>query len=716
MLIGTPPKELLLVGGGHAHVQVLRNLAMQPQKDIRATLVIDKSTAVYSGMIPGWVAGQYQRHDLEIDLWPLARQAQARIILAPALSLDSQRAQLEVEGRPPIAFDVASLDIGSTVAGLDLPGVRALALPSRPISGLLDRLEQGLSRLSNRPRIGVVGGGAAGIELVFCLKERLKKMGKEGEFFLIDSHTELLRGRSQALRKRVENAAQKRGISLLRGKIIAIEPSVLVLENGERLACDLPIWVPGAAAHAFAGDLPRDAQGYFAVAPNLRCQGVGHVFAAGDCAAFSPALPKAGVYAVRQGPVLCHNLLASLRGQPLQDYRPQSDFLALLNLGDGTALGDKWGIAIEGEWVWRLKDRIDRKFMAMFQLMGPDDAPLKPMPLMEGPCGGCAAKVSQEALAQALSALPPSPQDRAVVLGVEQNEDIAALRLSDQLYGWNLDAFVAPCEDPFLVGQLGALNALSDLHVKGVRPRFAMVLAGLPEKEPPETLKQLLWGARQVLDGEEVRVLGGHTLRTEQLLIGFSVMGAADQPLRLQAQAKAGDRLLLTRALGTGLLFRADMRAEARGIWMQNMLAQMLRAQGPTRVLLNLAGIQAATDVTGFGLAGHLLGMLKAAQVSAEISLSALPLLPGVPGLLARGIRSSFHPQNRRIAAQIQLPDDPLSEILFDPQTCGGILCCVPAEQADFLLDALRAAGESSAALIGRILPPKAGHWLTVRP
>ena len=222
------------------------------------------------------------------------------------------------------------------------------------------------------------------------------------------------------------------------------------------------------------------------------------------------------------------------------------------------------------------------------------------------------------------------------------------MQTGEQQLGWNLDAFVAPTEDPYLAGQLGALNALSDLHVKGVAPRFAMALLGIPGQEPPETLYQLMMGLRKVLDAEGISLVGGHTLRTTQLLVGLTVMGEARSRLRAQKLASAGEVLVLTRPLGTGILLRADGMGKASGVQMQSLFRQLLRSQASIRVLLDLAGVSAAADVTGFGLVVHLLGMLKISGLSAEINLSSLPVWEGVEPLLQQKVQSTFYAQNAR--------------------------------------------------------------------
>ena len=369
--------ELVLVGGGHAHVQVLRALALRPVPGVRTTVVLDRPDAVYSGMVPGFVAGDYAEGELEIDVVPLARRAGARVVLAPALRVEPAARRIELDGRPPLPYDVASLDVGSSVRGLELPGVREHTLATRPIGRFVERLETALARAAaagaaHGPRLAVVGGGAAGVELAAGLIARLRSAGREPAVSLVTDEARLLRGQSARLAAAAARALAERGVRVRTGaRVEAALKDALVLAGGECLPCDLALWATGAAPPPLvaASPLPTDAAGYVRVQDTLAVPGCEGLFAVGDCAGLEdhPSVPKAGVYAVRQGPVLAANLRAALEGRALRRYRPQRDFLTLLNLGGGRALGGKWGAVASGRAVWRLKDRIDRRFVERFR-------------------------------------------------------------------------------------------------------------------------------------------------------------------------------------------------------------------------------------------------------------------------------------------------------------------------------------------------------------
>jgi selenide, water dikinase len=306
---------------------------------------------------------------------------------------------------------------------------------------------------------------------------------------------------------------------------------------------------------------------------------------------------------------------------------------------------------------------------------------------------------------------------------------VAAWRTArgDLLLG-TLDAFRAFTDDPWLVGRVAAVNAASDVFAKGGRPRHALALVTVPDEDPAraeETLTQVLGGVRAALDPLGVALLGGHSTRGPELFVGLAVLGeppaaGADALLRLGG-ARPGDRLLLSKALGTGVVLAADMQGRAAGAWLLACFASLVRSNQRAAAVALARGAHAATDVSGFGLAGHLGALVRASGASARVRAGALPALPGALALLRAGVRSSFHAQNARAREALHTAPGaaahPAFELLFDPQTSGGLLLSVPAQRADETLAALRSAGDTEAAAIGEVCPPRAdGALLEIVP
>jgi len=377
-------KHIVLVGGGHAHIQTLSQFASTPPPGIRTTMVVDLPIAVYSGMVPGFVAGQYRREEVEIDVVGLCRKAGVDLILGRVVRVDPDGQRILMEDGTSVSYDVASFNIGSTVAGLDLPGVREHALPTRPIGRFCSLVEEAVERIrrgtptepvgepvSEPVQVVVVGGGAGGVEVAFTIEQRIRGLGAPVRVRILEGGPKILANYSGPLRRRLERQAGKKGIEILRERRVeSVDGGSVMLEGGERIGCDILLWVAGSRSHDVfeVSGVEVDDRGFVLIRPTLQFKDYDNLFAVGDCGTFIdfPETPKAGVYAVRQGPFVTHNLVAWLDGLPLRRYRPQGDFLTLMNLGDGSAVGGKWGLSFQGKWVMKWKDRIDREFMGRF--------------------------------------------------------------------------------------------------------------------------------------------------------------------------------------------------------------------------------------------------------------------------------------------------------------------------------------------------------------
>ncbi|MEL6345334.1 MAG: selenide, water dikinase SelD [Myxococcota bacterium] len=720
-----PQRELILVGGGHAHIQVLRGLIMRPlPEDVHVTVIVDRPIAVYSGMVPGVISGRYPQPDVEIDVRPLARKAGARFLVAAATRIDPHNRQVHVQGQPPLSYDFASINVGSTVAGLDTPGVREHAVRTRPIARLLDEIDERLDQ--DLDAIAIVGGGAGGVELAFAVHARTRAARRAPRITLLSAADRLLPARAPQVGEKIVEAAQKKGIApRMNARVVEVQEEAVRLASGERVQADLTIWVTGAAALPLLhrSDLPKDERGFVKVNADLQVRDHPELFAAGDCAVLTswPQIPKAGVYAVRQGPVLLENLRATVENRPLSIYEPQRDFLTLLNLSDGTAIGARWGRSLRGRWLMWLKDTIDRRFMQKFQVLHTDGAPaesfkrgMPSMAEMEMVCGGCAAKVGQTPLRRALATLPPPVSADHVVMGIDEAEDVVAVKDGGRLRVENLDVFTAFTDDPRLVAETAVQNALSDLYAKGVTPQDAMAFVSVPRAAHAErTLTDVLRAARGALDAAGVTLLGGHTTVGTELMVGFHVTGYARAPLWTMSGLKPGDRLVLTKPLGTGVLWNADMTGDASSDWMETAIQWMRRSNAEASKVATGLTVSGATDVTGFGLAGHLAEMMRQSGTRARLWLDQIPALPGALVLLSQGRRSTASAENQRTLKVMNIPGalrtDPRIPLLFDPQTAGGLLLGMPEPSAVSMIQQI-----DGAAIVGEVIPSEGGALLDV--
>jgi selenide, water dikinase len=706
-------QDLVLVGGGHSHALALRMLAMTPLPDTRITLVSPESLSPYSGMLPGLIAGHYQLEDTHVDLPRLCQWAGVRFIRARALSLDARLNRLTLDDGSTLDYDWLSLDVGSTPALDQVPGARDHAIAVKPVADFRHRWQQVLDQwpaTGALPEVTIVGGGAGGTEIALAMATALSRRGLRARLTLICAG-ELLAGYPARLRQSLRRHLRDADIQLREHqRVRRVSPGVL--HAGEDHPFQLLFWCTGATGPGWLADSGLALTDSHFVQVNASLQSCSHsnVFAAGDCAMIEGmALPRAGVYAVRQAATLAANLRRSIAGQPLRRWKPQKHFLSLLAAGSRDAAGSRGRWSVAGPWVWRWKDRIDRRFMAMFEQL--PARRMAPTPTADEipRCAGCGAKVGSEALQQALAGLAPLKQD-SIIAGVDAREDASVLRWPPgQLLVQSQDFFPAFIDEPALFGRICVLHSLSDIYAMNAQPHSALATVTLPVNHQVlqgRDLKRLMRAAVDELNQAGCSLLGGHTLEGPQLAAGFAVNGSAlEEALFHKGGARPGDLLLMTKALGTGVILAARMQLKARAAAVDATLASMLVSNGPSAAVLARHGVRSCTDITGFGVLGHLLEMCRASGCGVRLEAEAAPLLPDALSLANRGVASTLKPANDAALAACQMTarwhDHPLLTLLTDPQTSGGLLAAVPAAQADACLADLRALGVPAAA-IGR--------------
>ena len=688
---GEPPamRQLLLAGGGHSHALLLRSWAMRPRqrpKQTRILLVSRQGGTLYSGTIPAVVAGLLPLQAGTIDLRSLCERAAVTFVQAEITGLDPLRKELALKGRPPLRFDLLSLDVGAVTAPATAEGGQAV----KPLEPFL----AWCATLPPERSVRIRGGGAAAVELALALRARHHPV-------VLLLRGERLELGSAAAARAGELLLQEAGVKLLRA--VADDTPADLLCTGSRA----PAWLAAAGlpVEANSGRVRTDAC--------LQVLGQRDLFASGDCGVIiDQPRPPSGVWAVRAAPFLAANLLRHLEGRALRRWRPQARALQLLGDG-GVARGApralaSWGPFVLGpsRWLWRWKEHLDRDFLQ--RLAAPE-------PLRSGKetaaCRGCAAKLPAAPLRAALArladdGLPPTSQD-ASELG--RGED-------GSLWLQSVDGFPALVADPWRNARLTTLHACSDLWACGARVSSAQALVTLPQSGAAiqeELLLQTLAGVRSVLDPLGAPLLGGHTLEGRDgagLGLALTVNGRleGERPWP-KGPLQRGEALLLTRALGSGVLFAAAMAGAARPEWIDEALARLERCQSPLVEILAAHGCRACTDITGFGLLGHLGEMLEGADpgTAVLIEAAALPAFPGVAELLRKGYASSLAPAN---GGALSLLDGPVrlagakpwhQQLLIDPQTCGPLLAALPVERAKAAVTALQQAGFAEAVWIG---------------
>ena len=762
-------RDLVLVGGGHSHVAVLRRFAMRPEPGLRITVVCTDSDTPYSGMLPGYISGHYSFDEVHIDLGRLCAFAGARLYHDAVVGIDRQNQQVLCRARPAVAYDLLSINIGSTPQLHNVEGTKAMALSVKPIAQFNPRWLALLDKARHWPAyrgpmtIAVVGGGAGGVELLLSMQYRLRNelraLGRNPEdlrFVLLTSGDSILPTHNPGVRERFAKVMRERNVELhTQAEVVQVSPGCLHTQDGRTFDADETIWVTQAGGPRWlqSTGLKLDAQGFIQVNAQLQSLNDPLVFAAGDIASFvDRPLDKAGVFAVRMGKPLADNLRRSLRGENLRPYNPQRQWLALISTGNRHAVASRGRLGFGGDWVWGWKDRIDRQFMRRYtelpdmhaahpgvsvrsaidsmgqllkdiraqsktapsRLLLSEEESLQAISAIAMRCGGCGAKVGADVLSQALAELKPVAR-ADVLIGLHAPDDAAVVRVpTGMAVVQTVDFFRAFMDDPYLFGKVAANHALGDVFAMGAQAQSATAIATLPpglEGKVKDQLGQMMAGAIEVLNAAGCALVGGHTGEGQELALGFAINGLIPEDmsgLTRKGGMQVGDVLVLTKAIGTGSLFAAQARHAAKGRWIASALQSMLQSNQEAAVLLRAHGVTACTDVTGFGLLGHLLEMTRPSGVDAELQLSTLPLLDGAVDCVKAGIFSSLQPANVRLRRALRNGDDfnqdPRYPLLFDPQTAGGLLASVPAAHAANCVQALQAAGYVHAAVVGRVI------------
>ncbi|MEL7496937.1 MAG: selenide, water dikinase SelD [Planctomycetota bacterium] len=736
---------IVLLGVGHTNAHVLRMWKMEPLDNAQLVCISNFPIATYSGMMPGVLAGQYDVPDMEIDLVRLCQSAGARLIVGDVTAIDAANREIHFRDRPSLAFDVLSIGVGSrpTFNGVELVTAEGVIefdeldhsasqlIAIKPMQTYLDRLKQRIETLASpsRPlKISIVGGGIGSIEIAFCLDQRLKTdpaalgmpAGARYEICLVTGAAEIGAGLNDSTRNRVQQVCADRGIAVKTGsrvsRIVDGDNPRLELKDGSELSSDLTIWATSAVAPGLLDrfDFEKDDNGFLITRSTLQLTSHDRILAVGDTGSIeNELLPKAGVYAVRQGPVLWDNIRRLVWNRKLTNYAPQRTFLKLINSADGKSIAEYGNRSFSGRWCWWLKDRIDRKFMKMYQDYTPmemvDVSPVDTEEAMR--CLGCGGKIGSQLLSQVLRELEVPPHED-VIIGLDHPDDAAVVRTRDGRVTVTTDFFASPLYDPYVVGRIAMLNSASDCFVMGAQPTSALAIVELPLGHPRaqlQVMRELMAGAVDELKKMGATIVGGHSIEGPRLTAGFTVLGYQLADPKTKGMLEVGDQLILTKPIGSGVLLAAQMQAKLDGRSYLELVDSMLQSNQIALELIQSEDVSAITDVTGFGLGGHLIEMLRASQKSAAINLNDVPLYPGCLELIESGIESTLAPDNQLIVETIDFRCNGVGENriapLYDPQTCGGLLLGVKPAAAERVLAKLNDAGFGQSQIIGEVVP-----------
>lgn len=663
----TSKPQIILAGGGHAHTLIIQKWAMKPtsKPDANITLITNDSTQLYSGMVPGLIAGIYKRNDIEINIRQLCETCNIELIIANIDAIDIKSKAIEISGRPQIRYEILSINVGSeTDNQRHREGVKI-----RPIGDALEYISQETDDHSTPFR--VIGGGYAGMETVLALRTRWPNRQLELEVW----PSQLNRFEARIL--------MERGIKIVNSGSVSKGPMLLCTGSKG------PEWLK-------ASQLPVNRKGRVITNQNLEVIGLPGIFAVGDCGIVQgQERPPSGVWAIKAAKILEYNLKAKSSNKRLKKWYPQKTGLQLIGDQAGRAWGQKGQIRLTySKLWWRLKQLIDRTFMKKFapkQKMKPGGKTMD--------CRGCAAKLSGQTLQKALirSQIAVNAEDAAEILKGEQ-----ALFQS-------VDGFPAIVSDAWLNGRITTLHACSDLWASGARTINAMAVITLPkigDIYQQDLLSSTLEGIRSALSEQNAQLVGGHTMVSRRepdmpwsmnIEVSLSVNGVTKKPWT-KGGIQRGDQLFVSRQIGTGVLFAAAMYGSCPARWIDEALEVMSTNQYQlVRELQELnVKVNACTDITGFGLLGHLMEMINAEETElngVEIEPGNIPAYNGAIELISKGYCSTLAPANRsalkNLGKTIRLKGDINQnhlELIVDPQTCGPLLIACNQEDSNKIL------------------------------
>ena len=677
-------KDLVLVGAGHTNCLFIKMWAMKSNVSLRVTLINPDPISSYTGMLPSLVAGLCAKSDAQINLFELCRASGVRLIIDTVKKIDKKQSQLVCKTGRVVNFDFLSINIGSNSLPL-INGFRKFGCSVRPLAGFHERWEKFLQSLNSNtcPVICIIGGGLASIELSFAMDIRLRKMGIENFNIKIFERGTAFGKLSQNQQRYLKAKAALRKIEIIENTVVKeVSTDGLIKENGKLVLAGFIVSCIGPQPN----DLIKNSKienrdGYVSVDRTLKVKGFNNAFAVGDCADFpSQVVDKSGVYAVRQAPILYKNILKLLSNKELVQFKPQSDYLKLIVYENTSAILLRNGIAFSGKWVWSLKKYIDNKFIKNFKKLSENASKeMKTIGNNDKPmlCGGCGSKVGNVILEASLKNLS-NANSRHIVS--EIGDDAAVLKINSSFQALTTDHLRSFTNDAWLQSKITAIHALGDLWAMGSNPDIALTNIIIPESSneiQKRTIKEIIDGANSVFDAEGVKIVGGHTSLGKEIVIGFTLGGFSEKRPNTVDKACAGDQIILTKPLGSGVLLAGEMRFEGEAQDLKNLFDAMSTSQSSISKVLSRAA-NSMTDITGFGLAGHLINIVSKSNVGAKIFFDQIPLYSGVNNLIAKEIRSSIFENNYMYSERMIIKTAANTDILFDPQTSGPLLATVP--------------------------------------
>ena len=706
-------KNLVLIGGGHSHILLMKKMGMKPIKGLNITLVTPDPELVYTGMLPAAILGAYNYDQIKIDLIKLSKFAKCKIVFSYVNKINLQRKEVYLGERNPLEFDVLSIDIGINYQLTNIHGSEKFSIPVKPFDKFIHNWSKFLLNLKaplSVPKISIIGAGAAGCELALCVNYKIKSLGFNPKVYLIEKN-EIAGNLPNRAKNRILKLLDENNIILRKNiNISSITKGKIHCEDGEIISSDFILRAAGGIPQNWLSNTDLNLEkGFISINQCLQSTSHDFVFASGDCASIvNNPNQKAGVFAVRAAPFLYRNIKNYISSKKLIKYNPQKNFLQALTIDKKKALLFRGNFSINGIFPWLFKDFVDRSFIKKFYIKNSMNSLSKEKyrEQKQDLCGACGAKIGNKVLENALEKLPIKVNGMLNKIG----DDAAIVNLKQGNHVLTTDHLREFCSDPWTMSRITAIHSLGDIWAMGSVPSLVLshiIIPDVPLIDQQKYLSDIIDAANSVFKKEGASIIGGHTSKGKELTIGFTILGHSNKnPITLDG-ANHGDLIILTKPIGTGTILAGEMQGLAKGLWIKNAQEWMMKSQGSIIKFLSNK-VTSMTDVTGFGLYGHLKNICKSSNVSAILNLDEIPILEGALELSLKGVRSTIFEDNLLQAYSDHLNfDNKKWPLLFDPQTSGGLLASVPKKHILEVQKKLEILGLTHS-VIGKIVKGKA--------
>ena len=705
-------KQLVLIGGGHANVQVLRKLCMNRYKGLNAVLISESYGAIYSGMTPGYIEKLYSLDEITIDLQRLCFNAGATFIKDKVVRIDEKNQILYLNDNPSIKFDLLSINSGSNS---DKQTIKiendSKVISVKPINNLVSKINliDEIIEKSSQKKVSIIGGGVASFELSFALHKRY-----HGNISLeiISKHLLEEKNLNKSSINKIKKILKNMGINLISKQAIAINNSEIKVDDEDVIYSDLILLSTGASLPKWLAQSKLDKdENFIAVNQHLQSLNFKNIFVSGDAASIQNfKRPKSGVMAVRQGEMLRDNLFLFLQNKSLKKFQPQKNWLYLIGTYKYSAILNYFNFSFEGKWCWVLKKLIDLNFMKKFYFPGQTDMNKKIFNLTEHKedipkmyCQGCGSKVSKNTLVNYLSNQKKNSELSDATEIKFDYRDI--LQTIDHIKLFN--SF-----NPYDFGIISYLHSQNDILAAGGSVHSLSVSIGVPISEnlvESFYLEYFMGGIQNEVTKDGALLASGHSYQTEEPAITITMNGSLNKKAN-KSLATEGNLIYLSKPLGTGYLLAAYFQnSKLLSISDFEILLKHLKTGNDLAAKSGFScGSQLMTDISGFGLASHLGDICQSSNLSAQIHLNKDILINDKLEIL-KNFESSGYKNNYLSSFNlISIKDDhPLLKIIFDPQTNGPLLIAIDKEKKNEFENNFKNQCLSKPLLIGEFIRQK---------